>query len=177
MNKLLIQRLSLVASDLISMLLAFLFSIWLSQLYHHDLWSSPWSNFFHFGVSKLLGLVVIATFWYHEQYSKRRPFWEELLQTYRLIMFFTIINLGLAFVLEKNSLKVMLVSFWLVFAIMLPLLRSLVKSLLLKINFWQRDLYVLGHGRTAQEAYRLFAKNRLMGYRLIAFVERHYLVN
>ena len=169
MNKIILQRLSLAVSDIVSMTLAFLASIWLTNFYHHEL-NSPWSNFFHVGVSKLLGLVIIGVFWYFEQYSKRKPFWEELLQTYRLILFFVIINLGIAFVLKKGSLKIMLVGFWVGFAILIPILRYLTKLFLLKINCWQRDVYILGSGKTALDAYRLFVRNRLMGYRLVAVV-------
>ena len=151
--------------------LAFLASIWLTQFYHSDLHNSPWDNFFHIGISKLLGLVIIAVFWYHEQYTKRRPFWEELLQTYRLIAFFVIINLGVAFVLGKGSLKIMLVGFWVLFALILPTFRVITKLVLIKLNLWQRELYILGDGLTALNAYRLFARNRLLGYKLVAFVK------
>lgn len=169
MNKIFLQKIALIASDLVSMTLAFLLGIWLTHAYHSDM-TSPWSNFFHIGVSKLLGIVIIGVFWYFEQYSKRKPFWEELLQIYRLILFFVIINLGIAFVLKKGSLKILLVGFWVCFAVLVPILRSLTKLLLLRLNYWQRDVYILGNGKTAVEAHRIFVCNRLMGYRLISFI-------
>lgn len=165
-----IQKIGLIGADIISLTVAFLLAISLTQRYHLDLFNSPWSNFFHFGVSKLLGVLIIAIFWYAEQYTKRRPFWEELLQTYRIIGLLIVINLGLSFVMGKSSLKVLIVGFWVSFGIVLPLIRICAKLLMSNFNIWQRNLYIIGTATTAKEAYELFALNTLMGYRIKKFV-------
>lgn len=165
-----LQKIGLIIADLVSLTSAFLAAIWLTQHYHLDLFHSPWSNFFHFGVSKILGVLIIGIFWYAEQYTKRRPFWEELLLTYRVIGLLIIINLGLSFVMGKASLKILIVGFWLSFAIILPLVRICAKLIMSRLGIWQRNLYIIGTGSTAKEAYELFALNTLMGYRLKKFV-------
>jgi Undecaprenyl-phosphate galactose phosphotransferase WbaP len=170
LKKVWLQRCGLITADLLSLALAFITSIFASLIYHHELSTANWERFWHFGASKLLGLIVIMVFAYHEQYTKRRPFWEELRQVYRLILLFMIINLGLAFTMGKGSLKVMVVAAWLSFALYVPLMRMLAKLLLLKLKLWQRDLYILGTTITALNAYQLFAQDRLMGYNPVAFV-------
>lgn len=170
LNKTIVQKIALIISDILSLTIAFILAVIVSRLYHNNSLNEPWNNFFHIGASKLLGLLVLGVFWYQEQYVKRRPFWEELLQTYRIIILFILINLGLSFVMAKGSLKVLIVGFWVMFALVLPFLRTLTKNTLAKFNFWQRDLYIIGDGDNAINAYRLFVGNKLMGYRLRAFV-------
>lgn len=170
MSKTNLQRFALILADLLSMSIAFLMAITTTRIYHLDLFASPWSNFFHFGTSKVLGLTIIILFWYQEQYIKRRPFWEDLLQIYRTISFLLLINLGLSFVLAKGSLKILIVSFWLSFAIVLPLMRIITKLLLHRMQLWQREVYILGVGESASNAFQLLIQNKMMGYRLNAFV-------
>jgi len=165
-----LQKILLICADVFAMTIAFALAIHITQRYHLDLFNSPWKNFFHFGASKILGALVILAFWYNEQYVKRRPFWEDLLQTYRIIGFFIIINLGLSFVMAKGSLKVLIISFWVIFALILPVMRTMAKELMIQTNLWKRDLFIIGCGETAWEAYRLFALNRLMGYNLKGFI-------
>ena len=170
MNKTNLQRVALIISDLFSMSMAFLVAIAVTQFYHLDLLGSPWSNFFHFGASKVLGLTIIALFWYQEQYIKRRPFWEDLLQIYRTMSFLLLINLGLSFVLAKGSLKILIVSFWLSFAVILPIMRVVAKLLLNRLQIWQRNVFILGVGQSAVNAYEILVQNKMMGYHLNAFV-------
>lgn len=171
MKLLWLQRLSLVASDALSMLLAFILAISITQVYHADLSNNPLESFFTFGVSKFLGLLIICAFWYKEHYIKRRPFWEELRQIFWLIAFFVMLNLGVAFVLGKGSLKVLILGFWLSLALITPCLRILIKLILIRFDLWRRKLYIVGTGKTALNAYNLFASNRLMGYRLMGFIQ------
>lgn len=160
----------LITADTLSIVLAFLFAIELTHFYHADLKYSPWHQFFHFGPSKFFGIFILLVFWYQEQYNKRRPFWEEVLQIYKTVAFFFLVNLGLSFILGKSSLKVMIVGFWLSVAFLVPVIRLCLKLVLYKFKLWQRDLYILGCGKTALNAYKLFASNKLMGYNLQAFV-------
>ncbi len=167
MNLFWLQRFALVASDALSMLLAFILGILVTQFYHQDLSSSSMLNFFNPGITKFLGILLLLAFAYREHYSKRRPFWEELRQIWLIVGFLLLINLGLAFVLGKGSLKVLIIGFWLTFGVIAPFLRVMIKSILIKANLWQRDLYIIGTGETAYNAYKLFACNRLMGYKLV----------
>lgn len=171
MTRLSWQKIILILGDLVSMFCAFLFAILITKIYHEDLLNSPVSNFFNPGVSKFLGLFVIAIFWYQDHYIKRRPFWEELLQIVRVSSLLLLINLGIAFVLGKGSLKILVISFWLSNICILPFIRLIAKRALYSCGLWQRDLFIIGFGNTALQAYELFAKNKSMGYRLVAFVD------
>ena len=80
MKKLYLQRLILISSDIVSIVFSFIVSILVSKVYHEDLLATPFSSFFNPGISKLLGLSIILVFAYMGHYTKRKPFWEELLQ-------------------------------------------------------------------------------------------------
>lgn len=171
MKKTLLQKIFIITSDLLSMAVAFLVAIVITKLYHDQPIDSSIVGFFNPGVSKFLGLFVILIFWYQEHYIKRRPFWEEMLQVIKIISLVLVVNLSIAFILGKGSLKVLLVGFWCTYVIVLPLGRLLTKSLLLKLNLWQRTLYIIGYDKNALHAYLLFARNKFMGYKLEAFVD------
>lgn len=168
--KLVIQKIILILGDVLCMAMAFLLAIEVTQLYHKDITSSEISQFFNFGISKLFGIVILLVFYFQDQYSRRGSFWQELLQIYKTILLMAVINLGLSFVLGKSSLKILIISFWLFFALFIPFGRIVAKKFMLKINVWQRDLYILCSYQNAVDAYELFVKNDLMGYRLKAFV-------
>lgn len=165
------QKFVLIIGDLITMGIAFLCAIIVSKIYHNELFITPFHNFFNIGISKFFSICVIFIFMYYGHYSKRRPFWEETLQIFKILSVILVINFGLAFILGKYTLKSLMVSFWVFYAIMLPIMRIIVKNLLSKLGLWQRDLYIIGYGDTATEAYQLFARNKLMGYSLKAFVD------
>lgn len=171
MKKTLIQQIFIIASDLLSMAIAFIFALIITKIYHHEPIDSSVIGFFNPGVSKFLGLLVILVFWYQEHYIKRRPFWEEMLQVVKIISLVLVVNLSIAFILGKGSLKVLLIGFWCSYAIILPLGRLVTKWILLKLNLWQRTLYIIGYDKNALHAYLLFARNKFMGYRLEAFVD------
>ena len=166
-----LQRFTLVLGDLFAIFIAFLFSIFITKIYHDDLMTMPLSNFFNPGVSKFLGLSIIIVFSYLGHYSKRKPFWEELLQTVKVVLVLLVLNLGLAFVLQKGSLKVLVVVFWLVLLVSIFIMRYISKKIMSLLKIWQRDLYIVGVGSSAKEAYKLFARNKLMGYKLNGFVQ------
>lgn len=170
MKRSLLQKIFLISSDLLAILIAFLLAIFVTRVYHEELVGNAIISFFNPGVSKLLGIFVIGIFAYQGHYNKRRPFWEEQLQLLKTVGLILILNLGIAFVLGKGSLKVLIVSFWFVFVTILPLLRLITKKVMNAIGIWQRELYILGTAGNALHAYKLFAKNKLMGYHLVAFV-------
>ena len=173
MKKLYLQRFVLVSSDIVSIVFSFIVSILVSKVYHEDLLGRPFSSFFNPGISKLLGFSIILVFAYMGHYTKRKPFWEELLQILKVVLILFILNFGLAFILQKGSLKIMLTVFWLMLIFTIPTCRYISKQLMIKLNVWQRDLYIIGAGVSAFEAYKLFAKNKLMGYNLIGFIGLH----
>ena len=173
MKKLYLQRLILISSDIVSIVFSFIVSILVSKVYHEDLLATPFSSFFNPGISKLLGLSIILVFAYMGHYTKRKPFWEELLQILKVVLVLFILNFGIAFILQKSSLKIMLTVFWLTLIFMLVMGRSIAKKIMQGLYIWQRDLYIIGTGKGAAEAYKLFAKNKLMGYNLVGFVNLH----
>lgn len=171
MKRTFLQKVFLISSDLFAILVAFLIAIFLTRVYHEELIGNAIISFFNPGVSKFLGVFVIAVFAYYGHYSKRRPFWEEQLQLLKIVALILIMNLGIAFVLGKGSLKILIVSFWLVLVGVIPFFRLLTKKIMNAIGIWSRDLYIVGTSANALHAYKLFAKNKLMGYNLVAFVD------
>lgn len=173
MNKQIIQKAILICADILAVLVAFLLSLFITFEYHNFPTQSLANvrGFLNPGVSKFLGLIVIAIFWYLEHYVKRRPFWEEFLQVVKVVSFVLLINLGVVLILGKGSYKVLVVGFWLLLIFTIPLSRIVMKKIMNKFDYWKRDLFIIGYGDSAIEAYKLFARNSWMGYRLLGFVD------
>lgn len=173
MSRKFLQQIILVFTDCISLVVAFFLSLLITFKYHNFsvVSFSGFSSFFNPGVSKFLGLIVIAIFWYQEHYIKRRPFWEEFLQVVKTIGFILLINFGVILILGKGSYKVLVVSFWVLMIFIIPFSRILSKKVMDKFGLWQRDLFILGYGESAIAAYKLFARNSWIGYNLCGFVD------
>jgi undecaprenyl-phosphate galactose phosphotransferase len=167
MKKSLIQRASLILSDIISLALSlFLARLVLNVIRPGDTYLS----FDTFGVAKLGGLLVIVVFWYQEQYVKRRPSWEEVRLLYQTIFIFALLHLGISYLVSHHVIKLLNVLFWLILLVVLPLLRYLTKLILAKLGLWQRAVYIIGTGNNAMLTYQLFCENKILGYKIASFV-------
>jgi undecaprenyl-phosphate galactose phosphotransferase len=168
MNKSAIQRLLLIAVDIFSLYLSVALTAWLLD------WVRPgaqdYFNLNIIGTAKLLGLSIILVFWYQEHYTKRRPLWEEVYLLCVTITLFAILHLGLTYLLAHHVIKLFNVVFWLFLLLLLPLLRYIARKLMLQLNLWQRDVYIIGVGATAAATVGLFNNHPLLGYRVRALV-------
>lgn len=163
-----VQKIGLILSDL----LALMFSLMLATAIL-NYWRPGVDNvsFYTLGLSKASGVFVILVFWFQEHYSKRRPSFEELRLLYKTISIFAVLHLALAFFMAHHITKLLTVNFWIILLLVLPFFRYLTKAILIKFNYWQRNLYIIGTGTNALKTYNLLNRNKLLGYNLVAFVK------
>lgn len=166
-NKILVQKITLIASDLAALLITFLVARYVLNVINPNV---EHITFKSVGVAKFGGLVLIIVFWYQEQYVKRRPTWEELALLYKTIFIFAILHMGLSFLISHHVIKIYNILFWLVLCFILPMFRYLTKTILHHLGLWRRNVYVIGAGKNALAAANLLSNNRILGYKIVAFV-------
>jgi Undecaprenyl-phosphate galactose phosphotransferase WbaP len=135
------------------------FSIWMTETGQPQLW-----------VYTFFCVLVCLNFWYFSLYSKRRPFWDELLHVIRTIFYIAITH-GVVVLVAKwpFSRFVWLVS-WGSCIVLIPIFRSSMKSFLRQVGYWQKPTVILGAGTNALEAYRAVQSERGTGYEVIGFI-------
>ena len=86
-----IQKISLILSDALSLFLSLVLVIHILNFIRPG--DADYVILSTFGVAKLSGLLLIIVFWYQEQYAKRRPIWEETRLICTTILIFSIFHL------------------------------------------------------------------------------------
>ncbi|MCX8515106.1 MAG: undecaprenyl-phosphate galactose phosphotransferase WbaP [Burkholderiales bacterium] len=170
-NKPLLQGLFLAITDLFALAITYLIARYLANFIDASIGHITFKSI---GLAKFGGLIVIAVFWYQEQYLKRRPVWEEVALVCKTIFIFAIIHMSLSFLVSHHVIKLFNVIFWLSLIIILPLLRYLTKRVLIYLRIWGRDVYIVGTGISAKRAYDLATTNYLLGYKIIGFIAINY---
>ena len=173
MKRSFIQKVSLIISDVLSLFLSLVLVVWLLN------WVRPGTAHVvlnNLGVAKLAGLLLIVVFWYQEQYVKRRPVWEEIRLTCTTILVFSLFHLGASYLVSHHVVKILNVLFWICLIFVLPMLRCLVKQILIKLNLWQRDLYIIGFDDNAMATYQLLLANKILGYRFLGFINLDHVI-
>ncbi|MBP9743297.1 MAG: undecaprenyl-phosphate galactose phosphotransferase WbaP [Burkholderiales bacterium] len=176
-NKTIIQKIALITSDLTALLITFLVARYVLNLINPNI---EHITFKSVGIAKFGGLVVIIVFWYQEQYVKRRPTWEELALLYKTIFIFAILHMGLSFLISHHVIKIYNLLFWLILYFILPMFRYLTKTILHHLGLWTRNVYIIGTGKNAIAAANLLSHNRILGYKIVAFVSidgKHSLIH
>lgn len=118
-------------------------------------------------------LGVCCVIWYGTRlrhYFYRKPFWFELKETLRTLVIFAIIEIAIiAFAKWYFSRYVWLLT-WIFALILVPLLRMVAKCLLIKLNLWRRDTWIIGSGKNAYEAYKAIKSESNLGLNIVGFI-------
>lgn len=169
MKKSIIQRISLVLSDGISLCVSLILAVYILNILRPG--SQEYIDLNRLGLAKIFGFFILVVFWQQEHYTKRRPTWEEIKLLYSTIFLFAIIHFTVTYLLAHHIVKLVNVVFWFLLLIVLPFSRYLTRNLLLKLNQWQRDVYIVGCGINASNTYQLLQNNYLLGYKVIGFID------
>ena len=106
----LIQKISLIISDLFAMICSLIFARSIVYFVHPGLAGAILLD--TLGLSKSFGLLLIVVFWYQEQYSKRRPTWEEIRILYQTIFVFALLHLSFTYMISHHMAKLLNMLFW-----------------------------------------------------------------
>lgn len=171
MKKIVIQKYSLILSDIFSTGFAYYCSTLICNFVRDTTYHQV--NLTHLSWAKIADLILlIILMWQRQIYFHRRPNWEEIRLTYRALGTLCLVNLPILFIArDQHSLLFMFVVFWVLLFVFIPLLRSLFKLVLYNLGVWQRSLYIVGLNDNAIDAYKLLSESRLLGYKIKAFVD------
>ena len=120
-----------------------------------------------------LPLVLIACMTYEDLYQKRLPFWKEVEKTLKsctLALIFSISLLYLAKISGEISRTLIMIT-WLLTIILIPLLRYYGKLLLIKLNIWNKSVFIFGAGKTGELILKALAREHTMGYEIVGFLD------
>jgi Undecaprenyl-phosphate galactose phosphotransferase WbaP len=135
------------------------FSTWLAETGEPQLW-----------VYGFFCVLVCLNFWYQSLYSKRRPFWDELLHIFRTIFYIAITHGVVVLVAKWPFSRFVWIVSWGSCMLLIPLFRAGMKSGLRQIGYWQKPTVILGSGPNALEAYRALQSEKGMGYDVAGFI-------
>ncbi len=119
----------------------------------------------------VLTLIVMA--WlglYLQQYSRRRPFWDEFSETLRVQATVFLLACTLSFLFRQDAARGTLLLVWMAALVLLPLGRAVVRSLLNSNGKWKQPAIILGVGPNAQEALRAICSEHNLGYEVFGFL-------
>jgi Undecaprenyl-phosphate galactose phosphotransferase WbaP len=139
-------------------------SFWSSvSAFHGEL---SWISFLYIFTS----VITIVWFFQLGHYNRRKPFWDEIREIYRVIGIL-FLNTGLFLFLGNPTFP----RSWFVVTcvsafVLIPFFRFFAKQMFSWAGIWDIPTVILGCGRNAQEAMLALASERLMGFKVIGFL-------
>ena len=162
-----------VAALLSSIFLAYLIRKYVLFYIHpvFRVWTFPFSTYL-VNYPYFLGLWVVILA-YERLYSKRFALGEEVKRLWKgaSISFLIIMALTFAARLSMDVSRTVIVLAWALSLCLLPAFRLMVKKILNKAGCWQRNMLILGAGRTGKMVLERLKKNKNMGYRPVGFLD------
>jgi len=158
---------------------ALLSSLWLGQIVYSLLDGTALADPFLVWVSSGdvrtpflggLALITVVWFWGLGHYTRRRPFWDELLETLRVIGIIAIMDAAVVFVAGWQLSRLWLLVTWCSAAVLVPLFRTFLKHWLILLGVWQRPTVIVGTGENAREAATALSSEPLLGLNIVAFL-------
>ncbi len=114
-------------------------------------------------------LLWISVFFYEKLYTKRHSFWEEARYLVKSsTLSFALITVAV-FVTKQYfpfSRAIILMA-WLLSLIVLPLLRYLIKIILLHLSFWKKRVIIIGTTTSTSSLIEAIRQNKTMGYEIV----------
>lgn len=169
-------KLILLLSDFFTFVLAYLIGLgglWIYGDYQSwDQYNQWWLGVGRSHSWAFLAFVLFCIFRFYSlgSYSERRPFWDEL--RLFLSVIFTIAALhGVVVLIAKWPFVrgVWLLS-WVAAALLIPLTRKLVRSLLARLGYWNKKTVIVGNKETANSAYLAMVSEPHLGFEITQFI-------
>jgi len=140
--------------------------------------SQPPKFFMDFGVAwsqqlilfSILAITTLAWFWRAGHYSRRRPQWDDLRETTKIILLIGMLNAALIFLAKWPVSRVWLSLTWTLSIVFVPMFRVLVKNALLAMGGWRQPTVVIGIGENAKRVTEALHSEHLLGYEVTAFI-------
>ncbi|MEW5791474.1 MAG: undecaprenyl-phosphate galactose phosphotransferase WbaP [Pseudomonadota bacterium] len=170
------DKLLLMGGDAVALLAAFflgrLGAWWWSDLSLLDSYLVWWEQQGAVRLFVFLGLVAVALlgFWNLGHYTQRKPFWDELRETWRVLLGLAAVDAVLVFLGRWDFSRVWLITAWAFSLVLVPLCRVQIKRALIRAGRWMRPTAILGVGQNARDAAAALRSEPLLGYDVVAFL-------
>jgi undecaprenyl-phosphate galactose phosphotransferase len=135
----------------------------------HEIWTITGADTRLF-VFAALDLAAIAWFFQSGHYHKRRPFWDEIAQTTRILAFLAAADAITLYLLKLPFSRFWYLATWALAIALVPVLRAFTKDLLIAMGLWQKPAFVLGTGSNARETVKALNSEPMMGLNPVAFI-------
>ncbi|MFH1493849.1 MAG: undecaprenyl-phosphate galactose phosphotransferase WbaP [Pseudomonadota bacterium] len=175
-NKTLLSKIVLVSSDILALSLAVMLARASNWAYDHtfgdaflDWWWKEQGDI-RLITFAMVAAMVVGWFWSLGHYSGRKPFWDELKEILKVLVFIGVLDAALVYLGKWQFSRLWLISTWLLALLLIPAIRFATKRILLRLNCWNRPTVILGAGANAREAAAAIQSEPLMGYDVIAFL-------
>lgn len=173
-----LAKLSLLLGDLVALAL----SAWLASelamasagASSHVAWMSTQTTarYLSWAGLAVFGLFLLF-FVRYQHYTDRKPFWTELGEVLASLTMLAMIDLAILSLTRWNSSRLWWLSVWTLAAVMLPLLRAVLRYNLLRLGWWQRPTVLIGTGPNAHEALLALQSEPQLGFEIIGAVATH----
>lgn len=175
-NRPFVSRLSLIVSDILAMMFAIVLARISNWAYDHtfgaaflDWWWKEQGSI-RLMTFAMLAAMAIGWFWGQGHYSGRKPFWDELKEVFKALIFIGVADAALVYLGKWQFSRLWLLSTWMLALLLIPVMRYATKRVLLHLKWWQRPTVILGAGENAREAAAAIQSEPLMGVDVMAFL-------
>jgi Undecaprenyl-phosphate galactose phosphotransferase WbaP len=113
----------------------------------------------------VLGLV----FWLgivQGHYLRRSPFWAVLRDIFVAVCFAALCDAAIMYMMKLPFARLAWALGWIGTLALLPIGRRIAVALLIKLDWWQRPVFMVGNGENALAAWRAIESDPFMGYRI-----------
>ncbi|CAH0527265.1 undecaprenyl-phosphate galactose phosphotransferase WbaP [Vibrio hippocampi] len=121
--------------------------------------------------------LSIAWFWGSKRhYTYRKPFWDELRESYITLSSIALIDLALTTFVALEAKPMVWLITWSSLFVILPLFRACTKYYLNLVGSWAMPSVIIGDEKNANEAYLAIRSEPSTGFRIDAFIAPKYKV-
>ncbi len=165
-----LSSISLILSDILALAGALVFANMLfllrrdaELLQYPDIWAEAMAPN-RLAILASLVVFLVGMFYFSGLYARRRPHWDELAIVIKMVLFTALLDAGLQYLAKLPFSRYWYFGMWLGALAVIPAMRFITKSLLLRLRLWQRPAVIVGTGQNAIDAASALQSERQMGY-------------
>jgi Undecaprenyl-phosphate galactose phosphotransferase WbaP len=166
----------LAAGDTVGLCLSWLLALAFLWMVEDQVWKQGivdwWGTLGYRRTLLFFGLtaLVLMMFGARGHYSRRQPFFDEVLDILVVFLAVAILDALIVYLAKWQLSRSWFVTAWMIALAVVPVTRIVVKRLLIRANRWQRPTVIVGVGTNAKEASKALYSEPLMGLQVIAFL-------
>jgi len=177
MKKKIISFLSLIVSDLITLFTCFCIAYVIRTFLFPQIFykfktmnTLPFSNYL---TNFYIAFIWIFIFAYEKLYTKRYYFWQEVYVLIKSATISSALIMIMIFITRKQVQfsRVVVLLAWFLSLFLFPLSRYFIKTLLIRLNYWKKQLIILGVHETSLMILDSIRKNKSTGYEILGFLD------